>query len=127
MSLYNMLCGVNPAAGALLALLGLDHHNVPRFRDIYLRESEGGDPEIVLYTRTGGGNRGDYVAENQSLRKIPGFIGDWDDDFDSTFAHWAYRVPEEVREPLQKGFGTAATVTPREKFNAALDAIKKGG
>ena len=52
MSLYNMLFGVNSAAPVLLATLGLTESDVPRFRDCHLNGEQ-----IVIYTRTGGGNR----------------------------------------------------------------------
>lgn len=52
MSLYNMVCGQNGAAGAILATLGLTTSDVGRFRDCFISEGE-----IAVYTRNGGGNR----------------------------------------------------------------------
>ena len=53
MSLYNALFGTNPFANALLMALGITASDVPRFRDCYLDD----DGKIVIFTRTGGGNR----------------------------------------------------------------------
>jgi hypothetical protein len=98
MSLYNMLHGHHPIAGDLLGILGYTketHREIPRFRDVFLFPDE-----IRLLTRTGGGNRDNYMAENESLKKRDGFLRDWDDDFDNTFAWWAYKWPEALREQL---------------------------
>ena len=100
MSLYNMLHGFHPAAAMLLEALEFDtlekRAAIPRFRDIYLFQDE-----IRLLTRTGGGNRPDYEEENTALRSRSDFIKDWDDGFDSTFAWWAYKWPEDWNEQLQ--------------------------
>ena len=103
MSLYNMMHGYHPLVGPLLAdALGFDtpekRAQIPRFRDVYLFQDE-----IRILTRTGGGNRDDYIEENEFLRNWPGFIRDWDDDFDCTFAWWSYKWPddEELRANLQ--------------------------
>lgn len=90
MSLYNMMKGFNPVAGLCLKMLSLNPSDIPRFRDAWLTDD---GERIVLLTRTGGGNRSDYLTENQSLTKIDGYISDVDDDFDSTFAHFMYKVP----------------------------------
>ena len=96
-----MLLGRHPIAGPLLYSLGFESEEevrqIPRLRDVYLY-----DDEIRILTRTGGGNRPDYEAENQALRERPGFLRDWDDAYDSTFAWWAFSWPddEEAREGL---------------------------
>jgi hypothetical protein len=59
MSLYNMLFGMNRAAPALLAALGLDSEAVGRFRDAYIDGEH-----IVIHTRNGGGNRDCWHADN---------------------------------------------------------------
>ena len=75
MSLYNMLFGVNSAAPVLLATLGLTAGDVPCFRDCYID----GD-NIVIHTRTGGGNREDYEVENEELQSNPFYVRDEDDE-----------------------------------------------
>ena len=98
MSLYNMMNGVHPIAGDLLAMLGFDSKEkraqIPRLRDTMLFQDE-----IRILTRTGGNNREDY--DNSVLTERDGYIRDWDDAFDNTFAWWAYEWPDEWREQLQ--------------------------
>lgn len=117
MSLYNMLFGVNPSAGLLLAMLGTDTNNVPRFRDCFLE-----DDRIVIHTRTGGGNRDYYESEeccrdnypeyfdgsdepkgpwNNDLRSLPGFLYDRDDDFDCTYANFYFLSPEKFKTEIE--------------------------
>jgi len=125
MSLYNMMNGVTPAV--LLFLPMLDNHpdKYPRFRDCFLSDPE--KPEynnhIIVYTRTGGGNRETYSNEygykrcwdisdeeytkpeymfNDELKQLPGFVSDYDDDFDSTFANWVFNVPEQWQDDYEK-------------------------
>lgn len=91
MSLYNMLHGNHPLAGHFLAVLGFAKViEIPRFRDIFLF-----DGEIRILTRTGGGNRSAYETQNDSLKVHEGYLRNWDDDFDNTFAWWAYKWPED--------------------------------
>lgn len=100
MSLYNMVHGYHPLVAPLLELLKFDtpekRAEIPRFRDCYLFQNE-----IRLLTRTSGGNRSDYEEENEALRQREGFLRDWDDGFDNTFAWWAYKWPEGWDEQLQ--------------------------
>lgn len=96
MSLYNTLFGVHPAADALLSMLGIERHRVPRFRDCFLK----GDT-IVIYTRTGGGNREFYARENDSLRIRKGYIADVDMAFDSTYALFSYAIPAHCRRECE--------------------------
>lgn len=96
MSLYNAINGVTPAVFIFLPMLGKHPDEYPRFRDCFLRDAE--HPEydgyIQVYTRTGGGNREAYEEEHAMLRAMPGFVTDFDDSFDSTFASWVFEVPE---------------------------------
>jgi hypothetical protein len=92
MSLYNAVMGFNPACVLLLPMIGKSREDFPRFRDCFA-----GNPEtrtIQVFTRTGGGNREAYEEENDAITQIEGFLKDWDDDFDSTFAYWEFAVPE---------------------------------
>lgn len=97
MSLYNMVHGVNPAAFFILPMLGKHPDEYPRFRDCFLRDEERPeyDNHIHIFTRTGGGNRDGYEQENQAMRDMEGFVADFDDSFDSTFASWVFKVPEK--------------------------------
>ncbi len=128
MSLYNMVCGNNPIYTLYFAMLNevAPLPDIPRFRDVYVKD--GAIPAIVIYTRTGGGNRESYVAENDAMTKHPNFVQDYDDDFDSTFAHWCYAVPEKYRERvkrLQKMLSRLQKfAAPAEKFQMAMDSLK---
>lgn len=110
MSLYNMIYGANPATFFILPMLGKHPDEYPRFRDCFVGELENdsetdqfGIPKkklsdkkvISVYTRVGGGNREDYQDRIDELRSLPGYIRDYDDDFDSTFATFIFSVPEQ--------------------------------
>lgn len=116
MSLYNMIFGVNRAAPMLLAVLGLKTNDIPRFRDCFLA----GD-RIVIHTRTGGGNR-DYYS-NSGLTKNAFYLYDEDDDFDSTYANFYFRFPDEYAEDLKALAAQNETHTPSEKWQALFQAI----
>lgn len=92
MSLYNLMFGTNPAADFLLAILGVVRNEVPRFRDCYLQGNT-----IVIHTRTGGGNREEYQAENAWLTRVPGFLHDSDSQIDFTYADFAYEIPAKFK------------------------------
>jgi len=124
MSLYNALFGVNPFANALLSILDTDISQVPRFRDVYVENDQ-----IIIYTRTGGGNRDHYEnctdgPSNADLRKIPGYLWDADDDFDNTFAYFYYAIPESA----QKGVARIVELTgDRPKPNEAWKLTIESG
>lgn len=131
MSLYNMLCGNNPLFAIYFAVLStvqpisIDH--VPRFRDVYTKVDDG-VPQIVIYTRTGGGNRDYYETENNALAAHPLCVGDRDDDYDSTYAHFTFNVPESWREKMLTLIAamekTPLGATPQEKLDSMLASLK---
>jgi hypothetical protein len=127
-SLYNMVCGNNPLFSLYLAMLNEVQPlpEIPRFRDLYITDDE--VPEIVIYTRTGGGNRESYLDENDALTKHPNFIGDYDDDFDDTFAYWHYSIPEKYLARVSRLRGLLAGLPkfapPRQKVDAAMAALQ---
>lgn len=104
MSFYNMLSGVKPTTFTVLPMLGKHPDEYPRFRDCFTGDEE--HPEyndhIHVYTRTGGGNRESYQAENQAMREMEGFVTDFDDSFDETFASWVFRVPDRWKPDYDK-------------------------
>jgi hypothetical protein len=104
MSLYNMVNGVNPLAEFLLSAINLDLASIPRFRDVWLSTDLA---SVVVLTRTGGGNREDYEVENAAMAAHPGYLGDADDDFDSTFAKFRYTMPPEKLAEIQQAIETA--------------------
>lgn len=141
MSLYNMLFGVNQAAPVLLAVLGISHNDVPRFRDCYLT-----DGKIAIHTRTGGGNRYAYESEqecrqnypeyfegdepktgpyNEDLRKIQCFMYDEDDDFDSTYATFYYSFPEKYKADLEALEKRVGDYSPSEAWQELFKSLEK--
>lgn len=141
MSFYNMLFGVNSAAPMLLAVLGLSANKVPRFRDCYID----GD-HIVIYTRTGGGNRDFYDSEESCRENYPKYFdgtndpsGPWnstltgnehylydkDDDFDSTYATFYFKFPEKYAEDLRQLSVENTTHKPSENWKALFKALGK--
>lgn len=121
MSLYNLTCGVNPLSLIYLQIIGVEYQSIPRFRDVYVSETG----NIVIYTRTGGGNRDDYWAENDELTKNPNYISDNDDNFDCTYAHFHFKVPE-THKKLVEELSSKYNETPQEKFEAVLKSLKNG-
>lgn len=128
MSFYNMLHGYNPLAGVLLKILDVSPDKIPRFRDSYFDGEH-----IVIYTRTGGGNRDWYDGPNDDnpdgpwnsdLRALPGFVRDEDDDFDSTYASFYFTVPEHFGYLLDKLKSMAQRETQSERWEATIERIR---
>lgn len=140
MTFYNLLFGKNYFSTILLKILGLTEADVPRFRDCYLC-----DNEIVIYTRTGGGNRDYYESEevcrenypeyfkdschlpngpwNQDLRDNPNFLSDEDDDFDRTYAYFRFSCPEDYKKDIEAIAEKDQSYTPSEKWNNLLKEL----
>jgi hypothetical protein len=122
MSLYNALFDTTPYADALLMMLGINAERVPRFRDCYLNK----DGEIVILTRTGGGNRADYEAENAALRAVAGFINDADDDFDSTYASFIYAPPPGYSDVIAEIAAKQGDYDPMATFRQTIADLQAG-
>ena len=106
MSLYNAMRGVNPATFFMLPMLGKHSDEYPRFRDCFVDgETDPDNPVIKVYTRTGGGNRGEYQQENAEMQTSPHYIGDEDDEGDGTYAYWNFEVPGEWRNDFDSMIG----------------------
>lgn len=113
MNMYNMIFGSNVFAPMLLEMLGTNEDSIPRFRDCYIREGY-----IVIFTRTGGGNRDWYESQerfnyefpdeeyegpfNEDLMKLPGYAFDRDDDFDNTYAEFFFKPSEECQKLIDQ-------------------------
>jgi len=140
MSLYNMLFGQNPNTAVLLAMIGLAPNEVPRLRDTFVVERDG-KPVIAVYTRVGGGNREhwDYTYPNDApgpdcpcpacrarhvLGKHELYLHDEDDDYDSTYATYFFKVPDKLVEFL--GSMQGENVTPSDKFKALIEQLESG-
>ena len=97
MSLYNMICGVDPACFYLLPMLGRVAEDYPRFRDCFL--SEDGE-HIDIYTRVGGNNRNCGYGEEE-LYKDENYVETFDDSFDNTYATYRFKVPEKWKKDFE--------------------------
>ena len=132
MSLYNALFGVNEAAPIILKIAGLTPGQIPRFRDCYIENGN-----VVVYTRTGGGNRecnayGDedcsscYHTANDLLTEKPNYLTDYDDDFDSTYAYFVFSPLEEYKD-LAAALETKDAKHVGEKFQDLIAKMKAEG
>lgn len=150
MGLYNVLHGVNPASLILLRALGLRHYKlnpngswpIGRFRDIHI---SGEGDKVILFTRNGGGNRDCWDNEgctgastpethdpdclvyvNWKLTTHPLYIKDYDNDFDYTYAHFEFKVPETIDESLEKLLKVQGGPPRsfRERFMEVMDEMK---
>lgn len=127
MSLYNMLFGNNPLATAYLGMLNLSPTDVGRFRDCFLRKTDLGEIQIVVYTRNGGGNREEYEDVTDTLRAHPDYISDYDDDFDCTYASYVFRVPEQFKDVVAKMVDLPnQQVDPAARFQDLLQKLQSG-
>lgn len=118
MSLYNMINGVQQATFFLLPMLGKHPDEYPRFRDCFAgkQNTDGGELDqfgipiqkhgdqklISVYTRVGGRNRESYQDKIDELRATKGYVEDFDDDFDCTFATFVFKVPEKFADDFDK-------------------------
>lgn len=107
MSLYNMMNGFNPACVLIMPMLGRKQDEYPRFRDCFVTEEK----NIAIYTRVGGGNRNCGYGEEE-LYEDENFLTTYDDDFDSTYATYEFKVPEKWKSDFDKIlFGDFASVS----------------
>ncbi len=104
MSLYNMVHGVNYATFFILPMLGKHPDEYPRFRDCFTDDEEHPDYKdyIHVYTRVGGNNRENYVEAIDELQKTAGYVTDFDDSSDNTFATFVFKVPTQYVNDYQK-------------------------
>jgi len=125
MSLYNMVSGFNPYAPYCFETLKLTPDDFARFRDAYfLKENDVW--KIGIYARVGGGNRESYPEVFDRMGHHADFEREFDDDFDSTYAHFIFhpKLEEEVLETLNKNEAKITASHPQKKFQAALDSLK---
>lgn len=113
MSLYNLTQGVNPAVFFILPMLGKHPDDYPRFRDCFTQERKftiheglpvmmidpnGLSGKICVFMRIGGGNRESHKEEIEAMQKMPTYLKDFDDAFDSTYATFVFDVPEKWKK-----------------------------
>lgn len=97
MSLYNALFGFNNDCVWVMPMLGRQQDEWPRFRDCFVND----DGNIEIYTRVGGGNRGQGYGE-EKLYEDPNFLETYDDDFDNTYATYVFKVPDRWKDDFDK-------------------------
>lgn len=97
MSLYNLICGFNPACYFIMPMLGRKQDEWPRFRDCFVTE----DKQIAIFTRVGGNNRNSGYGEEE-LYKDPNFVKTYDDSFDDTYGTYVFNIPEKWKADFDK-------------------------
>lgn len=102
MSLYNIMNGVNPFTWFVLPMLDMHPDAIPRFRDCFIKDENRPeyDNHIHVYTRVGGGNRNAGFGEDV-LSDHPDFVATFDDDFDSTYATYVFKIPTKWEEDFK--------------------------
>jgi hypothetical protein len=129
-------------AALLMTLLNEGELNIGRFRDAWLEPDRNGKPEIMIYTRNGGGNRqhdhdepgvGEEHCTGCVMEKIvhhPQYLRDEDDGFDCTYARIWFRMPvwlaPEERELLARDMMLPAPIDPDERWAVAIENLGKG-
>lgn len=96
MSMYNLVNGFNPACIWIMPMLGRKQEEYPRFRDCFVENGN-----IAIYTRVGGNNRNSGFGEEE-LYSDPNFIDTYNDEFDTTYATYLFRVPEKWKADFDK-------------------------
>jgi len=126
--LYNSLFGVNPGSAIVLKILKAEGlGSIPRFRDAYIEFNEDTKKlEFVVFTRTGGGNREEYEGENDAMASHSLYLRDKDDDFDSTYAYFWFKVPEKYESLVASVYEeVGAKPAFQDAFNEKLEEIKR--
>ena len=123
--MYEMTCNINPDARMVLDLIGMDPEFLLeecRLRDIYLSKDR---TRVVIFTRIGGGNRENYTPAITKLRNYKGYVTDYDDDFDNTYASFEYNIPPEKLPNVVAFLASSDTTTGSEKLKQSLEKLEK--
>jgi len=121
MSLYNQIFGTNPASDMLLAMLKFNNVNeIGRYRDVSLKRDLEAGLQVVIFTRMGGGNRENYEKEINFLKSKKGYVRDYDDEYDSTYANFVFEIPDKFKDLCEKVAKDVGTKQPMEKFKEML-------
>ena len=95
--MYNTLFGVNYLASVCLSAVDILVLEVERFRDaIFFKKGKKHFVEVL--TRTGGKNRENFP--NKSLKENKNYVEDYDDEYDNTYAHFIFQVPEKLEQSI---------------------------
>lgn len=121
MSLYSQLFDENSSADIYLSMLELRRDMFGRYRDIFLNND---GTEAIVYTRVGGDNRSDWMDHIDVIRGHKYYIKDYDDDYDSTYAYFVFRIPEKfhhITKPMATGNDP---LTIKEKFDKEMKEME---
>lgn len=123
--MYEMTCNINPDARMVLDLIGIDPEFLleeARLRDVYLSKDR---TRVVIFTRIGGGNRSYHAPAITKLRNFKGYVTDYDDDFDNTYASFEYKIPQEKLPMVVAFLASSDTTTGGEKLKASLKQLEE--
>ena len=123
--MYEMVCTINPDAGKVLNLIEIDPTFLIeecRLRDAYLSKDK---TKVVIFTRIGGGNRSYHTPAITKLRNFKGYVTDYDDDFDNTYAYFEYQIPQEKLPMVVAFLASSDTTTGGEKIKASLKQLEE--
>lgn len=123
MSLYNLLFEENEDADILLGMIGLNKSYFNRYRDVELIDN---GTKIRVFTRLGGGNRKSYEDTWKKIRTYELYLGDYDNDYDETYAHIEYDIPEKYKSTAKAMF-KGEPISFKEKFEKELQNMDKEG
>lgn len=124
MSMYDLMFKPCPLAPYLLKGLDLDPHKLGRLRDCYFNED---CTRIVVFTRNGGNNRGDYQEAIAYMYSNKFFDRDYDEDLDSTYATFEFKIPEVLQEVAVEAKRLGMGYKPfKQRFDEMLEKLKSG-
>ena len=92
-----MVNGFNPACVVIMPMLGRKQEEYPRFRDCFVTEED----NIAILTRVGGNNRNCGYGEKK-LYEDENFLNTYDEDFDSTYGVYVFKVPDRWKEDFDR-------------------------
>ncbi len=127
--MYNMMNGMNPSTFIILPMLGKHPDEYPRFRDCFTGDEENNiSDKIIVYTRTGGGNRESYETEIKEMQAMKTYVQDYDDSFDCTYANFVFDIPEEFKadyELITNGKTTEISEAYKSKLYEVFPKLNK--
>ena len=123
--MYGAICNINPDAKMILNLIGIDPKFLleeARLRDVYLSKDK---TRVVIFTRIGGNNRSYHFPAITKLRNFKGYITDYDDEFDNTYASFEYQIPQEKLPRVAAFLASSDTTTGGEKIKTSLKQLEE--
>jgi hypothetical protein len=127
MSFYNIIKGDKSPSISKFVVDTLDDYclpYIPRYRDAWIDKNEWDEYEFIVLTRTGGGNREEYEEDNNELAKHPLYLYYNDDDFDSTYAEFHFKVPDNEKPIVELLYSkTGKEPSLFDKTQAAIKSI----